>query len=157
MLKRDAFAIPPAPLAITVAGLMPFIGCAFAIVFLRGDVIRASNASLTLIAYSAVILSFLGGARWGAELMDAALSPPRWSVLALSVVGALAGWALVLYAILGSLRPELHLVFAALFLAHAAWDLRAPRLPAWYQGLRLIATTGAVMSLGAAYLVLGLT
>ncbi|MEO1472564.1 MAG: DUF3429 domain-containing protein [Pseudomonadota bacterium] len=146
-MTNDAFRIPPAPLALTVAGLAPFMGSAAARLLLDADPIRAAQTELVLIAYAAVILSFLGGVRWGVEMTDASLSEPRWGVMIGSVLGALAGWGLVLYAVLGTRSPWIFLGAAALLVMHWLWDMSMKPAPAWYSGLRLLATAGAAGSL----------
>ena len=152
MLRPGAFAIPPAPLALTIGGLMPFVGGALACWALTGDVARQAAAYLTLLTYGAVVLSVLGGVRWGAEMSEAMLPPPRWGVMSLSVLGALTGWLLVLYYVLGSPSPHVFLVMAAAFAAHWLWDVMSRKaVPAWYEGLRTIASVGAVASLVGAW------
>ncbi len=152
MLRRGAFAIPPAPMALTIAGLMPFFGAAFVILAAAGEPIRIAQAKLVLLAYAAVILSFLGGVRWGAEIATATFDPPRTHVLALSVIGALAGWGIVLYEVLGQQFPGLLLVAASLLALHGVWDIaQSSRLPEWYDGLRLLASAGAALALGVAW------
>ena len=147
MLRPGAFQIPPAPLALTLAGLLPFFGGAGAVVWLGDDIARQAAAGLILIAYAAVILSFLGGVRWGVEMASRA-PRPRWSVLTGSVLGALAGWGLVLQPVLGGGAGTPFLPMAALLTVHWAWDLSARcTLPPWYDGLRTVATAGAVSAL----------
>ena len=154
MFRSGAFAIPPAPLALTMGGLMPFFAAALAIWVFNGDIARQAGAQITLLAYGAVILSFLGGVRWGVEMDSASFEPPRWGALGLSVLGSLTGWAIVLYAVLGGLFPWLFLVMAGGLILHWLWDLGSRRaLPAWYDGLRTLATAGAVGSFVFAWLV----
>lgn len=144
MFRPRAFAIPPAPLALTVGGLMPFFGAALASVALQGDVALQAAAALVLLVYGAVILSFLGGVRWGVEMDSAVFEAPRWGVMTASVLGALIGWACVLYYILGTGAPWLFLVMAGAIALHWLWDMVSRKsLPAWYDGLRTIATLGA--------------
>lgn len=150
MHRPGAFSIPPAPLALTLAGLLPFVAAATAVGLLREDIAGRAAAELILLAYAAVILSFLGGVRWGIEIARSA--PPRWAVLGLSVLGALAGWAMVLHAVLRGQSPWLLAVAAGLLALHWAWDVFAAReAPAWYGGLRTLASLGAVLSLLAAF------
>lgn len=150
MLRPGAFQIPPAPLVLTLAGLLPFLGGAGAVIRLSDDIARQAAAGLILIAYAAVILSFLGGVRWGVEMASNA-TRPRWSVLAGSVVGALAGWGLVLQPVLGGGTGTPFVPMAGLLALHWAWDLSArATLPPWYDGLRTVATAGAVVALLAA-------
>lgn len=152
MLRSGAFAIPPAPLALTIGGLMPFIGGALAAWALNGDIARQAAAYLSLLTYSAAILSFLGGVRWGVEMSEAALTPPRWGVMIASVLGGLLGWALVLYYVLGSPSPNVFLILALAFAAHWVWDVTSRKaVPAWYEGLRTIASVGAIVSLSGTW------
>ncbi|MEO0466802.1 MAG: DUF3429 domain-containing protein [Pseudomonadota bacterium] len=154
MFRPTAFAIPPAPLAITMAGLMPFFAAALAIWVFAGDPARQAGAELALLAYAAVILSFLGGARWGVEIDSASFEPPRWGALSLSVLGSLVGWVVILIAVLGGLFPWLFLFMAAALALQWLWDMLSRRaLPAWYEGLRALATAGAVSSLVFAWVV----
>jgi len=158
MLRRGAFAIPPAPLALTIGGLMPFIGAALAALALEGDVARQAGAYLTLLVYAAVILSFLGGVRWGIEMNEATFTPPRWSILTGSVIGALVGWGAVLFYLLGTpaQSPLVFLLMAGALAAHWLWDVMSRRdTPAWYDGLRTIATLGAAGALVAAWVSTG--
>ncbi|MDP3458176.1 MAG: DUF3429 family protein, partial [Hyphomonas sp.] len=108
---------------------------------------------LTLLVYGAVILSFVGGLRWGTEM--AGSEAPRGAVLALSVLGSLAAWVLVLYGVLGALNWQVFAAAAGAHLLHGVWDTGAAGLPAWMRRLRAIGTFGAAAALlagGAAYL-----
>ena len=152
MLRPNAFAIPAAPLILTLAGLIPFIAAAALIVASGGDVIRQAQAKLVLLVYGAVILSFLGGVRWGIEIGRGMDEAPRFLVLTGAVLGALFGWAIVLYAILGEFAATLFLAMALGLVVHWAWDLRAGApTPPWYGGLRTLATAGATASMLAAW------
>ncbi|MEM6666305.1 MAG: DUF3429 domain-containing protein [Pseudomonadota bacterium] len=156
MFRTGAFAIPPAPLALTMGGLMPFLAAALAVWVFADDPARQAGAQITLLAYGAVILSFLGGARWGVEMDSASFEPPRWGVLGLSVLGSLAGWVVMLYAVLGGLFYWLFLAMAGALALHWLWDLGSQQaLPAWYDGLRTLATAGAVGSLIFAAMITG--
>ena len=154
MLRRNAFAMPAAALVLTLGGLVPFIAGAMAVLVLASDPARQAAAQLALLAYTATILSFLGGGRWGMEIAKDLSASPRFWVLAGSVLGALAGWLLVLQAVLGGLAPWLFLVGAGLIVLHWAWDvIGAVDTPAWYDGLRTLASIGAAAALLGAYAV----
>jgi hypothetical protein len=73
-----------------LAGLIPF--AAASATRAAGPPELAGPALLALLAYAAVILSFLGGVRWGAELSAERPSP---AVIALSVLPSLAAWTLL--------------------------------------------------------------
>lgn len=122
---------------LALAGLLPFVGCAAGVAV--GS--RESDAWLTaLIAYGAVILSFLGGARWGAELADPS---PRPSTLILSNLPALVAWAALPPL---DLPGPARLTLLALGLT-LMWLWDRDRSPSWYPALRTVATLGAVASL----------
>lgn len=99
-------------------------------------------AALFAAAYGALILSFLGGARWGFEVTR---TRPRHLVVALAMLPTLAGLALLLLP--PGLR-SLQLAGIALLLGvHYLWDLRAAGLPQWYPRLRSPLTAGAIFGL----------
>lgn len=155
MFRRGAFAMPAATLVLTLGGVIPFVAGAIALFVLRDEIARQAAAQLALLAYTAMILSFLGGVRWGVEIAHPSGQSPRFFILAVSVIGALAGWALVLQAVLVGLAPWLFLAAAGLIVLHWAWDVIGARdTPAWYDGLRTLGTIGATAALLAAYLVL---
>ena len=79
MKRNDA---PPAALwMIAFAALAPFPLAAVAYGWGSADVARP--ALTVIITWSAVILAFLGGARWG---LESALEKPRWQRLLISVL-----------------------------------------------------------------------
>ena len=139
-MARQPSATPSAARWLGLAGLIPFAAAAGA-----GMVPVAPLHDLALqalLAYGAVILSFLGGIRWGlatAMVEDpAALSGP----LCASVLPALLGWfALLVPASAGLI--VLALGFAAMLLA----DLRLTMAPPWYRSLRLPLSAGAITAL----------
>lgn len=147
-------AIPTPALVLGVGGLIPFITTALTLCFpativqLLGNGFSATDtqhyAILALGAYGAVILSFLGGIRWGKLLNDKSRIR-HWTPLALSVVPSLVAWFALLLAPLWMLS-----VLAAGFVLQYAQDIEAVKraeLPAWFGRLRTILTTGAVLSL----------
>ena len=145
MFKPEAFRIPLTPLILAVTGIIPFAAAAGVAAFSE-DIIRAAQARLWLAVYAAVILSFLGGVRWGLAMRAEGFSP---LVLCLSVLGSLAGWAFVLFGFSNTFSPALFAAVAALFALHWAWDVFAGdhSAPTWYQGVRTIASLGAIVSL----------
>lgn len=148
--------IPTPALVLGVGGLLPFIATAIATCLPSGIFDIADNrhgraivdvrqiAVMALGAYGAVILSFLGGIRWGKILNDKTRIK-RWAPLALSVVPSLIAWVALL------LTPAWLLsILAAGFVLQYALDIEAVKrgeLPAWFGRLRTILTTGAVLSL----------
>jgi hypothetical protein len=135
---------PPIPrpvLAYGLAGVLPFLACPLSGVLwpdARGP------AAVVLAAYGALILSLLGGARWGLEGSKVAPSP---RVVGLAMLPTLVGLALLT---LTGVAPRMQLLgLAAALAAVWAWDLRGAGLPGWYGRLRSILTLGAVVGLGA--------
>ena len=63
MIQADNRVIPPVAKALGYAGVMPFAVLALVQLFTEGEF--ASLALQGFLAYGAVILSFLGGIRWG--------------------------------------------------------------------------------------------
>lgn len=135
----------PKPLwLIALAGLAPFP--AAALIYVYGPT-RFSGAALTvLLTWSAVMLGFLGGVRWG---LESGRTEPRWTRLALSAVSPIAGWAL-LFARGAIATPWLLCGFVAAFLLQWLYDHSAPDVPARYPRLMTALTLGACVSLGLA-------
>ena len=123
-------------LTLGLAGVLPFWLLA-ATAPLKPEWNTLSGAVVAL--YAALILSFLGGARWGLEIRKPQPSPVT---VALAMLPTLAGWA-VMVAAHGDVRRQLLGLGLALLLAWA-WDLRATGLPPWYRGFRSLLTLGAV-------------
>ena len=139
--------IPPAPLALGLAGLIPFWGLALAILA-RGavgiDLARFGIASLdlALATYGAIIVSFLGGIRWG---LAARADEQGFAPYALSVVPSLVAWAALV-----APAPWRLAVLGFVALALGPIDLglvRSGAAPAWFGRLRLILSTGAGVAL----------
>ena len=137
--------IPRAALWLGLGGLLPFFAAA-TLLWTSQGMVAANTLYGTGIAYGAVILSFLGGIRWGIAVPHGG-SPQASGDFALSVVPSLAGWA----ALLMPQVPALCLLIAG-FLAQALWDVvavQAARVPQWFGNLRMILTAGAVLALVA--------
>jgi hypothetical protein len=134
--------IPTAALALGLAGAVPFVACAIAV---AGDfrLPLIDNPVAALVAYAAVILSFLGGIRWGFALRmnDAALQS---SALVLSVGPAIAAWLLLLPP-----APMALVAMPVLFVMMGLADQRmgAVGAPLWFMRLRLMLTVIVTLSL----------
>ena len=129
------------------AGLIPFVGCMLA-ALLAGETLRPL-ALQALMAYAAVILSFLGGVHWGLAIAV----PRRWDSdesltsvrLAFSIVPSLIAWAALLMPLrFGMLVTSLAI---ALVLMLDQKAVREGTCPVWYLSLRLALSFGAVISL----------
>ena len=134
-------AIPRSVLIYGLAGLVPFL---LPPVIAGVSPSHADILGLVSVVYGALILSFLGGARWGQEV---ARQQPRLGVISLSMLPTLAGLALLLATWLD--RHAQLVAMAALLGLHFVWDAGSIGLPAWYTRLRLILTVGAVAGLMA--------
>ncbi len=135
--------------ALATSGWLPFITC---LVLVRGEWVPPQQAVQAFVVYAALTLSFLGGARWGAELVQApsAPSPRRLAAAAMpSVVGLIA---LLPYL---SSRQSIVLLMLCGF-AQLGWDIVASRrghLPPWNATVRTVMTVGGAVC-SAAMLVL---
>lgn len=130
---------PGAVMAYGLAGLIPFLAPPLATLVLPidPDLIAAAAA-----AYGALILSFLGGARWAFEIATAGARP---RVIGLAMLPTIAGLALLLLP--PALRPFQLAGLAVLLGLHLVWDLGTRGLPGWYPRLRAPLTAGAVCGL----------
>jgi hypothetical protein len=113
-----------------VAGLVPFVGAGY--VTLATPEPRATQALAALIAYGAVILSFLGGVHWGFAVQPApmeAMAPSARAQslrLGLGVVPALVAWVALMAAL--SVTPDAGLaVLLAGFLVTVGVEQQASR------------------------------
>ena len=133
---------PPVALwAIAVLALAPFPLSAFAYGYGPPDVARPA---LTIVmTWSAVILSFLGGVRWGMETM---LRDPRWYRQVVSVSAAVAAWMLLLAR---HRFPDSWILVGAIaaFLLQWLFDHQGPDVPARYPKLSTAITGAACVSL----------
>lgn len=136
--------IPAVAAALGAAGLVPFVaGAAFA--WLAAADLQV--AIPVLVAYGAIILSFLGGAHWGLASAAAAtdLHGARPSLFAWSVVPSLVGWVACLLSLPLSLA-----VLAVAFTLVLILDrqMMAQRLaPGWWWRLRIRLTVAVVTTL----------
>ncbi|HEY9234307.1 MULTISPECIES: DUF3429 domain-containing protein [Phenylobacterium] len=135
----------PKPLwAIALAGVAPFPAAALAYVY--GPPGISPDALTVLLSWSAVMLGFLGGVRWG---LESGRAQPRWPRLALSAVSPIGGWAL-LFARGSIAMPWLLGGFLAAFILQWLFDHSAPDVPARYPRLMTVLTLGACLSLALA-------
>ena len=127
---------PRAVLAYGILGIIPFWSLPVASVLAPNGVGLAAAIEAV---YAALILSFLGGARWGLAVRDASPNPV---VVGLAMTPTLAGLAgLVLTH--GEMRVQL-LALAVALTWSWAWDFSAKGLPPWYGRFRTVLTLGAV-------------
>jgi hypothetical protein len=121
-------AVPQPALVLGYAGLIPFLGLSFGPVL---GVIDKATAQPMLMAYTAVIQSFMGGIQWGLAMGRDQVTYPR---LGFSVVPALIAWvALLIGGTVGLL------IVAATFALILFYDLElvgAGVASPWYPRLR---------------------
>lgn len=140
---KPSRAMPLPARMLGIAGLIPFAVGALAVNF--APEIKA-EAAATLLIYGAVVLSFLGGVRWGFAVLEE--EKAGWAAYGSSVVPSLAAW---FAAVTGG--PGGLLVLAAVLAVWFFIERTAPPslpLPSWYMRLRAGSTVFAVLSLGAA-------
>ena len=135
-MSPSADRVPRAVLVYGVLGIIPFWAAPVA-----GLLAPAWTGLAAAIAalYAGLILSFLGGARWGLAVRDAAPDP---IVVGLAMTPTLAGLAVLVFTH-GAVRVQLLALAAALTLSWA-WDFSAKGLPPWYGRFRTVLTLGAV-------------
>lgn len=136
--------IPRAPLALGLAGLVPFWILTLALVTGVSFGYEPASIAFALAAYGAVILSFTGGIRWGIAITAEEQEPARREYV-ISVIPSLLGWAALLLPAhwqLGTL--------AALVIAVGLFDygmVCREVAPEWFGRLRLILAGGAGVAL----------
>ena len=120
---------------ISGSGLVPFLVC-LAIAYGTPELSALHDAAVrTFLVYAALTLSFLGGARWGAELTRAP-DAPQLSRMVAAALPSIVGLA----ALLPQTPPRVALGLLILSGGvQLAWDLAASRtglLPAWNARVR---------------------
>lgn len=151
---REQGSVPLAPWVLGIGGLIPFVAFAAGAALAPPPYGGVSMAGFY--AYGAVILSFLGGARWGFEI-GSRPDNPNALILTGAIVPSLVGW----FAVLSQLvAPAIGLAaLGAGFVGMWLWDVTssghgARRFPNWYPMLRTILTLGALTSGAALYAVM---
>lgn len=147
MRRRDI--TPKGPWVLGLFGLVPFFAA------LIGGQIAPSpynGVSITAFyAYGALILSFLGGSRWGFEI-GARPEGPGFFTMFFAIIPSLAG---LVAAISQYVAPLLGLgILMAGFVIMWVWDYATSggstrRWPLWYRPLRSALTLGAVTAIAA--------
>ncbi|MCK5931824.1 MAG: DUF3429 domain-containing protein [Fulvimarina manganoxydans] len=122
--------------ALGLGGLIPFALLTAIIAYGGTSTIALPTITLALGAYSAAILSFLGGIRWGLAIAPNPRSQRH--DLILSVLPSLLAWVLTLVP-----APWIFAGFAGGFALQGAWDFVSARrghIPPWFARLRLTLT-----------------
>jgi hypothetical protein len=136
-----------APRPIWLVSLIGLLGFPIpAIIYAYGPAHLGELALNALVTWSAVVLGFLGGVRWG---LESGRPTPRWTRLLASTVSPFVGWAL--FAARHALPTEWALTgFLAAFIVQWLFDQTAPDTPARYPRLTTILTLVACVSLAMA-------
>ena len=141
-------AVPRSVAIYGALGLIPFWAPSL-IAWARPEFADAMRTALAI--YAALVLSFLGGARWAF-----AVTPPSVNglVVSLAMLPTLVGFGLLL-APAGAQWARLPGLAVAL-LVMGAWDLRRGDPPGWYPRLRGLLTLGAVSGVAMGASTMGL-
>lgn len=133
---------PPAGLwIIALLSIAPFPASAVAFAYGQPDLARP--ALTILLTWSAVVLSFLGGVRWG---METGLDRPRVYRQVISVLSAAAAWGLL---VSRHRIPDRWILAGGIvaFLVQWLFDHQGPNVPARYPKLSTTVTAAACVSL----------
>lgn len=142
-MQTTACPVPAYPRWLGATGVLPFIGLAL-LTWVSGS--HQAMTAKAILAYGAVILSFVGALHWGLAMSAQTLRRSDGGRLYVgSVVPALLAWAALL------LPPVWAVAILLIGLwGHYAQDRRLARvmaLPDWYLPLRLALTSGASLGL----------
>jgi len=132
---------PRVALILGVAGLIPFVGLAAAML-IGPDGVSERTLHMALVTYGALIASFLGGVRWG-NALKAVEGQSREYII--SIIPSLLAWL-----VLATPRPYDVMVLVGLFLALGVSDVGlvlSGGAPRWYGKLRVGLTAIATLSL----------
>ena len=143
--STDRLTVPIGPMLLGIAGVIPFVGAVAIVIF--GPPRLVETAIFSLLAYAAIILSFLGGILWGSVLARGFtdIGNDHIRLLVISVLPSLCGWVALLAG------PNIGLpLMAVAFLFVLVVDLSSTRdglLPPWYPRLRIPLTISVALLL----------
>jgi hypothetical protein len=129
------------------AGLIPAVVLSLWLFGIPDDHPWRAQTIALLTGYAAVVLSYLGGIRWGVALSEPGEDAGR--VFGISVLPALGGWAAFFIP-----PPYSFVLLAVAFAAHGAWDTLSAqqgRMPDWFARLRMQLTAGIVVTMIIAF------
>ena len=144
MTANDNGAFKRAALWLTALGYLPFIILALALLANVGFPLGREMLILMLTGYGAVILSFLGGIRWGMAIING----KSGTTLVLSVLPSLLGWIALI------MEPRAGLIALIIGITlHYVWDRASVGdggYPAWFARIRTAITVAVVFALALA-------
>lgn len=148
MTDNRSGTLPSAVAWLGYGGLLPFVVPALAVLL---DQAHAPLWRAVLLAYGAVILSFVGALHWGfAMSLPRLVDSHRLAAFVWSVVPALMAWIAILLPY-GLGAPLLIAGFVANYLRDRHLSVQVD-LPAWYLPLRLRLSSLACLSLCVGFL-----
>jgi len=145
MNRSNTINTPPKAAQLGYAGLLPFIAALLLIAFAGPEPARLGMQAF--VVYGAVILSFLGGIRWGAATTT---TTNLGRALAVSVLPSL--WAAVVLLLPSFELSAWGLMTGFAVLGLADWFFPGPRVASWMRPLRARLTTAVVVCHMAALL-----
>ncbi|CAF1270857.1 unnamed protein product, partial [Didymodactylos carnosus] len=139
---------PAPPLFFGLAGLIPFVSVP---VYMYSTGIYLPELVYAQLAYSSVIISYLGGIRWGANLYpqnseETTINTTSilWKQYFWSILPSIAAWTALV------LPGRLSLICALVSLqAFCMVDIMIPGYPLWFKSQRIFLTTVASLTIVA--------
>ncbi|MEO1065995.1 MAG: DUF3429 domain-containing protein [Pseudomonadota bacterium] len=147
----DDSRIPSVALSLGLGGLIPFLASGLLTVTQGMGFVEPVYATVSLVGYSAVILSFMAGARWGMAVKEHDTFA-QTRVMVLSVIPAILAWLSIMLPLTQSIP-----LLLVMFFTIGIWDILAMKAgggPIWYAKLRFILTTAVCVILGIVWLTL---
>lgn len=145
--------IPATATWLGAAGVLPFLACGVTALYGGvGSELRA-DALQVMVLYGAVILSFLGGARWGLAMQHVG-EETQARGFALSCIPALAAWGATFLSAGWALA-----LLGVAFAVQGAWDAYDAgrfHIPKWYGALRVWLTLTVTGILALTLVAIGL-
>ncbi|CAF3528444.1 unnamed protein product [Rotaria sp. Silwood1] len=126
---------PTVPLSFGLLGLVPFAAVPL---YMYSTGIYLPDLAFTQLAYSASILSYIGGIRWGTLLEES----NDWKKYTYSILPSIAAWFALL------MPGRWSIVWALTSLqGFAFYDVTRPGYPLWFKGLRVLLTAASSLTL----------
>ena len=126
---------PAAPLSFGLFGLVPFVAVPM---YMYSTGVYLPDLAFTQLAYSASILSYLGGIRWGTLLEQS----NDWKQYTYSILPSIAAWLALL------VPGRLSILWALSSLqGFGFYDVTRPGYPLWFKGLRVLLTAISSLTL----------
>jgi len=130
---------PLPALVLGVGGLVPFVAPPLYMMYYSGQYCTVLEQAHLI--YGAVILSFIGGVRWGLTLAHPSQGP-SWRNLVYSVSPSLIAWPAILVQPLAG-----YSLLTVGLLTAGVIDVSWPGYPVWFKALRVLLTVCAVGSI----------